>query len=164
MNREFCGPYFISRIFIHSTVLFHAAGQFLCIALASLVCLTSANSLDRFCQGVTNGQFVASPRSCQHWLFCQNNGATEGVCPGMFYFDGPMQMCRYPDFVNCQIDSVEVTCPIDDLVLKPHPTNCDQYVACINGFPRVINCAPGLNWDATRQLCDLPDNTDCVVS
>lgn len=74
-----------------------------------------------------------------------------------------MQMCRYPEYVNCNIASVDVVCPIGDFELHPHPDNCEQYVACIDGFPRIINCAPGLQWDASRQICDQPHNTVCHI-
>lgn len=111
-----------------------------------------------------NGHYVSNPKSCQHWLLCQDEVAIEGVCPNTYYFDETIQMCRYPSYVDCQIDSVNVTCPIADLALLPHPSNCDQYVACINGFPRVINCAPGLNWDTAQELCDLPQNANCEVA
>lgn len=136
---------------------------FVLVALLAVVSFAHADTLDRFCSGIPNGRFVPNPRSCQHWLFCQNGLATEGVCPGTYFFDETMQMCRYPEYVNCHIDSVDVNCSVGGFELHPHPTNCDQYVACINGFPRVINCAPGLHWDPSRELCDLPHNTECVV-
>lgn len=129
------------------------------VALAALVGLGQADDMHRFCSTVPNGRFVSNPRSCQHWIFCQNERATEGQCPGIFHFDVAMQMCRYPEFVQCDFDAVDVTCPISGLELLPHPTTCHQYVACVNGFPRVANCAPGLHWDQTRQICDLPENT-----
>lgn len=136
----------------------------LLVALAALVGLSQADDMHRFCSAVPNGRFVSNPRSCQHWIFCQNERATEGQCPGIFHFDVSMQMCRYPEFVNCDFDAVDVTCPVSGLELLPHPTNCHQYVACVNGFPRVANCAPGLEWDQTRQICDLPENTPhCAV-
>lgn len=131
------------------------------IAFASL---SSVSAVDRFCTNILGGRFVANPRSCQHWIFCQNQVATaEGVCPGIYYFDVEMQMCRYPHFVECQFDAVDVTCESMDLEWHPHPNNCDQYVACISGFPRVINCAPGLHWDPIRQLCDVPANAQCQI-
>lgn len=133
------------------------------MAMMVLVVTTTADTMDRFCKNVPNGRFVSNPRSCQHWIFCQNGRATEGNCPGIFHFDVAMQMCRYPDTFQCDFDSVDVQCSINGLDLHPHPQNCDQYVACINGFPRVINCAPGLWWNQAGETCDLPANTICVV-
>lgn len=134
------------------------------LALVAQISGTQGDSFDmnRFCNEVPNGRFVPNPRSCQHWLFCQNNQATEGQCPGIFYFDVNMQMCRYPIYVDCQFDSVDVVCN-SDFELHPHPDNCNQYVACIDGFPRVINCAPELHWDRNRELCDVPDNAKCTI-
>lgn len=133
----------------------------------ALVCLSSSVDADiaRFCQNVFGNRFVSNPRSCQHWIYCQNMVATaEGVCPGNYYFDEGMQMCRHTQFVDCLFDSVDVTCGPNDLEMHPHPSNCDQYVACIQGFPRVINCAPGLHWDAIQSRCDLPANSNCVIA
>lgn len=90
--------------------------------------------------------------------------ATEGRCEGFFYFDENMQMCRYPIYVDCKFDAVDVTCGSMDLELHPHPQNCDQYVACIEGFPRVINCAPNLHWNEASNQCDLPQNAQCRIA
>lgn len=129
------------------------------MALASV---SQADNFDRFCAGIPNGLFVSSPRSCQHWIFCQNEAAVEGTCPASFYFDVATQMCRYPEFVDCRIDNVDVTCGPVDLEFHPHPDNCEDYVICVDGFPRVSSCAPGLHWDNTREICDLPQNVQCV--
>lgn len=138
--------------------------QVILLSLAVLLSFTTADNLDRFCKGIANGRFTSSPRSCQHWLFCQNSRAQEGNCPGIFYFDEGMQMCRYPEFVQCNIASIDIPCPDhSDLVLLPHPESCEQYVACVNGFPRVMECAPGLQWDQIREKCDLPANVGCKI-
>lgn len=136
----------------------------LAVVLLTIAALAHADNMDRFCINVPDGRFVSSPRSCQHWIFCQQQKATEGVCPGIYQFDQELQMCRYPDFVQCDIDAVDIECPIEGLELHPHPQHCDQYVACVNGFPRIINCAPGLLWDNNRETCDIPQNVECVVS
>lgn len=128
-----------------------------------LASVAHADDMNRFCTNVPNGRFVPNPRSCQHWFFCQNGVAIEGSCAGIYQFDEDMQMCRYPEFVNCKFDAVDVDCPLVGLELHPHPQYCDQYVACLNGFPRVINCAPGLHWDQERQKCDYPENVVCVI-
>lgn len=132
--------------------------------MATLISVSSVHGeeMNRFCQNVANGRFVSNPRSCQHWIFCQNQVAIEGQCEGIFYFDVSMQMCRYPSYVNCQIDQVDVTCGVTDLELHPHPENCDQYVVCVEGFPRVVNCAPGLHWAESQQRCDVPANAQCA--
>lgn len=141
--------------FVSGTVIF--------LVIVLLVGLAQADNFDRFCANAVDGQFVASPRSCQHWLYCQNGAATEGQCPNQYYFDEPIQMCRYPEYVNCNIGSVDFTCPSNDFQLFPHPKECGQYVACINGRAQEMDCAPGLYFDSSRNLCDLPANTDCHV-
>ena len=118
--------------------------------------------MDRFCQNVPNGRFVANPRSCQHWIFCQNQVALEGQCEGIFYFDENLQMCRYPIYVDCAFGQVDVECS-ENFELLPHPENCDQYVACIQGFPRIMSCADGLHWNARTSQCDLIENAQCVI-
>lgn len=148
---------------------FLAEGQcaLILMALVALVPLASANevegTMDRFCLNIPNGQFVANPRSCQHWIFCQNGRATEGQCQGIFYFDPVLQMCRYPVTVDCPFDNVDVNCKSNNLELHPHPNSCKQYVACVEGFPRVINCAPSLHWNPVTQQCDFPHAANCQI-
>lgn len=129
-----------------------------------LVGLSLADNLDRFCANIPDARFTASPRSCQHWIFCQNNSAVgEGVCERFFYFDEFMQMCRYPEFVTCNIANVNVTCPETDFELQRHPEACDQFIVCDSGFARVRDCAPGLWFNEEINGCDLPENTVCPI-
>lgn len=133
---------------------------FLFLVAACFIACAKA-SLDEFCVNVPNGRFVGNPRSCQHWIFCSNARATEGQCNGIFYFDEPMQLCRYPTYVDCPFGGVDFTCPSMDFELHPHPNECEKYVACIEGVPRVINCAPNLHWNAKTSQCDFPINANC---
>lgn len=134
------------------------------LGLLFLCPLAFADNMDRFCSNIASGRFVSNPRSCQHWIFCNEGLATEGQCPGIYYFDESSQMCRYRDFVECNFDAVDVTCSTtDDLETHSHPENCNQYVVCVDGFPRVQNCADGLYWDQANGRCDFPTNVECHI-
>ncbi|XP_018313223.1 probable chitinase 3 [Mycetomoellerius zeteki] len=41
------------------------------------------------------------------------------------------------------------------------PTNCGNYYRCVRGELKREQCAPGLHWDANRQLCDWPSTAKC---
>jgi len=43
------------------------------------------------------------------------------------------------------------------------PENCGNYYRCDRGELKREQCAPGLHWDATRQLCDWPSAAKCQV-
>lgn len=134
-------------------------------ALIAVVCLTNAQDLNWFCRGVGNGRFASSPRSCQHWLMCNNNMVSnDGQCPGLFYFDVPTQMCRYPDDTNCAFDDPRretLDCSAGGMITGHSFSTCDQYVRCLNGLSRVLNCPVGLWWDQRSQSCVNPAISDC---
>lgn len=131
----------------------------------AVVCLTNAQSLDRFCLNVPNGQLVAHPRSCQHWMICQNNVVADtGMCPEIFYFDAARQMCSHPDDAGCSFDDPWYSwldCPIGSTETRHNWLNCDQYTQCINGMHRILNCPPGLWWHQATQSCQFPGSSDC---
>ncbi|XP_012524289.2 probable chitinase 10 [Monomorium pharaonis] len=44
------------------------------------------------------------------------------------------------------------------------PANCENYYRCVRGELKREQCAPGLHWDAKRQLCDWPSAAKCQAT
>ncbi|XP_065561191.1 LOW QUALITY PROTEIN: probable chitinase 10 [Artemia franciscana] len=44
----------------------------------------------------------------------------------------------------------------------PDPSGgCNKFAACVGGNLIMMNCAPGLSWNADGKYCDYPENVDC---
>ncbi|XP_018399323.1 PREDICTED: peritrophin-1-like [Cyphomyrmex costatus] len=61
----------------------------------------------------------------------------------------------------------EIRCPApkegEDIVLIPHPTNCNHYFVCDYGRPIVMKCPEGLHFNPEVQVCDYPFNVECIT-
>ncbi|XP_047362139.1 chitin-binding domain protein cbd-1-like isoform X1 [Vespa velutina] len=60
--------------------------------------------------------------------------------------------------------SIPDHCPPDDsgnVVHLPHETNCSLFYKCNGGQKIVLQCPPGLNFNPTLQVCDLPEQANC---
>ena len=55
--------------------------------------------------------------------------------------------------------SAELVCPEVDEgeTYLPSDTNCQEYFHCVHGVPVMRKCPDGLQWDATNQFCNWPD-------
>ena len=42
-----------------------------------------------------------------------------------------------------------------------HPSECNQFVTCVGGIPRVTTCPPTLKFNAQIVACDWPYNVEC---
>lgn len=60
-----------------------------------------------------------------------------------------------PTTVECVSDKVDVW------EFRPHPTDCNLYIICMNGVGVVKQCPDELYFDPNTELCDLPENVDC---
>jgi hypothetical protein len=58
--------------------------------------------------------------------------------------------------------SCPVPDPLDYTVLLPHPTDCSRFYSCSNGVPIEMYCPEGLNFNDQLQVCDWPENANCV--
>ncbi len=50
----------------------------------------------------------------------------------------------------------------DATILLPNPGNCSTFFMCSNGVPILMQCPAGLYFDSRRDVCDWPQNTDCI--
>ncbi|GBP61700.1 Probable chitinase 10 [Eumeta japonica] len=59
---------------------------------------------------------------------------------------------------------LENGCPADWSIhhLLPHETDCTKFYYCVRGELVERECAPGLHFNPTIQVCDWPDNAGCA--
>lgn len=131
--------------------------------LVPLLAVDEAVAQAQACVGLPNGSFVRNPRSCAHFFSCLNGIATEGQCTGGLYFDPRLEMCRHPQYVECET-VVGVDCPLTPAFsIQAFPSTCEQFVTCANGFPTLFTCPLGLHFNAALGICDVPANAGCLV-
>lgn len=62
-----------------------------------------------------------------------------------------------PRTVECVSEQVDVW------EFRPYPADCNLYIICMNGVGIVLQCPDELYFDPESELCDLPENVDCVA-
>lgn len=55
-----------------------------------------------------------------------------------------------------------VQCDINQSGLIAHPYDCDKYLNCANGVTFIMTCGPGTQYNPLMQICDWPQNVNCV--
>uniref|UniRef100_A0A1B0GIR3 Chitin-binding type-2 domain-containing protein n=2 Tax=Lutzomyia longipalpis TaxID=7200 RepID=A0A1B0GIR3_LUTLO len=53
---------------------------------------------------------------------------------------------------------------MNEVYVQQHPSNCSKYILCFNGVVHIRNCAPGLEWDSSREQCNVPADAQCQPS
>ncbi|XP_046832523.1 uncharacterized protein LOC124430268 [Vespa crabro] len=74
----------------------------------------------------------------------------------------PESSTRVPD--SSTPGSIPDHCPPDDsgnVVHLPHETNCSLFYKCHEGQKVALPCPPGLHFNPTLQVCDLPERANC---
>ncbi|XP_022901762.1 peritrophin-1-like [Onthophagus taurus] len=125
----------------------------------------------------TNGAFAAYLRhetNCNQFYECNWGQKVLFNCPAGLYFNTKLNVCDYPDNVECikdeeipDIDEPEViesTCPETNGPLAaylPHETDCSQFYECDWGNKILMSCPSGLYFNPKLNVCDYPVNVEC---
>ncbi|XP_058803781.1 peritrophin-1-like [Phymastichus coffea] len=49
----------------------------------------------------------------------------------------------------------------ENVTFRPNADNCTTYYVCESGFPILMNCPPGLNFNPRENVCDWPALACC---
>ncbi|XP_067003843.2 chondroitin proteoglycan 2-like [Anabrus simplex] len=123
-------------------------------------------------------QLFPKPDNCSQYYECDNGNPVVMECPPGLEFNAANDTCDYPWSANCKVSPVVLVlreekeadlpdCPPPgegDVQLFPKPDNCSQYYECDNGHPVVMECPPGLEFNAANDTCDYPWSANCKVS
>jgi hypothetical protein len=100
---------------------------------------------------------------CYRYLICDGGELFHEFCPEGHIFNRDENLCDDPDYydVECindpEYDDYDERCPppgSNDLVFLPS-MYCDEFKICINGFPVIVMCRPGLHWNKEEGLDSL---------
>lgn len=70
-------------------------------------------------------------------------------------------------FVAAQGGRLDNRCPINEDSRRPtqlpHPTDCGQFLKCMNGRTYELRCPSGQHWNSRSNTCDTVANARCTV-
>ena len=58
----------------------------------------------------------------------------------------------------------DFTCPSTEPGVFQHPCDCTLGILCENGEPTETGCEDGLYFNPENRECDLPENSNCVLT
>ncbi|XP_058122253.1 peritrophin-1-like [Anopheles coustani] len=111
--------------------------------------------------------FLPNPTDCSRYFICIGGVAQEAQCAPSLLFNPETRRCELEETVECIEGSIPspTTCPPTGLHIIGNPANCVSYFVCLNGVQSdaPVNCAPGLIFDVTESLCNIPnENSRCA--
>lgn len=139
------------------------------------------------CEDVPLGSFIPSTENCVDYYQCLPGTEVLGSCPDKFLFNFELQMCDYPENVDCDdeppIQTTDVPdttsyvppettipddgeeslieCLDDGAYFASHPSSCSKYFLCFHGVPSMRTCPLRYHFDNYKQTCVARENTDC---
>lgn len=114
-------------------------------------------------------------KDCGKFYICINNRLVPQKCGPGLYWDIKTQNCDWASKVPCLpaklFSNVYKSAALkEDFGLceehthLPYPGDCNKYLRCLWGRLEIASCAPGLNWNQERKICDWPANANCEDS
>ena len=121
-------------------------------------------------------QFIPHPDDCTQFFHCAHGYAYLKTCPAGLHFDPNLNVCNYPDQVQCSGSTIDGYCPVpvdcagQHDILLPNPCDCRTFYQCVWGRPVKMPCpyvseADGLFFNpnpdpaiSSEPYCDWADN------
>ncbi|ENN70443.1 hypothetical protein YQE_12947, partial [Dendroctonus ponderosae] len=136
------------------------------------------------------GQYMADPNNCNAFYRCVGGELTKQYCAGGLHWNKNRLICDWPTSAKCkelQYSATSKPSTTQNTKSTPHhfastPTtplshysengcetgayypheSCDQFYVCYNGHLIAQACAPGLNWDSEKGMCDWKFKVRCL--
>lgn len=109
-------------------------------------------------------QFVRSRRSCQVYFICYQGRAFKQECLPELHWKDSTKKCELPERAKCQLETPEESsCPPHGEAFYAHPTDCNQFVYCIDGIKIPQKCSFFFHFDIVRKRCILMTQANCIL-
>ena len=90
-------------------------------------------------------------------------------CGDGFHFDPVYNWCILEEDSKCipefpEVDIKEIECPAstdNDVILLPHPEECNYYFICLDGISVLMRCARTLLFDYIKGQCFFEETAVC---
>ncbi|XP_055544551.1 uncharacterized protein LOC129729757 [Wyeomyia smithii] len=125
------------------------------------------------CENVFEYRFVRDEEYCYRYVQCIGGTPYPLVCHDGLWFDQERQTCDRSEYVECDgFDAPDVRPPdytgicedVDDGMLAPHDTFCNEYFLCVRGVGWPIICPLGLWFDVEQQTCSVAGQVQCHLA
>lgn len=118
----------------------------------------------------SNITFLASKAACDKYYVCMSGDAYGLTCSNGLQFNPETNYCDFPENVDCEISlakrnivayskappkRADIECPAEGIHFLPNE-NAEKYYFCQNGRGVVLECTPGLVFDAYYGTCREP--------
>ncbi|XP_067003845.1 peritrophin-1 [Anabrus simplex] len=129
-----------------------------------------------------HGELMADDTDCSCFWECSFGVPIRLYCQEGLEYNPEKEYCDYPQAGGCHAEGgapgvpdgssnsnsrQKPTCPSDSathLHQYPNPEDCHSFYKCSDkGVPVLIQCPAGLEYDAFAQVCDYPEQAQCVV-
>jgi hypothetical protein len=97
---------------------------------------------------------MRNPTNCSQFYKCHHGVAQLFACPSYWYFDPVFEVCKPAKKPSCRPTN-------DELIILPHPTQCNAFYKCDWGNPVMFQCPANLFFNTESKVCDFPQNVDC---
>lgn len=127
---------------------------------------TISGSQDDLCKGENPNivKFVKSIKSCREYFICFQGRALKQECLPELHWNDATKKCDFPEVVKCDLNTeVESLCPPHGQSVYPHPTRCDHFVYCINGFKILQQCLLFQHFDIISNTCIWKTHAKCIL-
>ncbi|XP_053956291.1 protein obstructor-E [Anastrepha ludens] len=119
-----------------------------------------------------NITFLTSKAACDKYFICMDGNAYAQNCSNGLQFNKSCNCCDFPENVKCNITAAarnimpyskmpprraDIDCPVDGANLIAHRDPA-KYYYCLNGMGVLLECTPGLVYDAKMEACRTPEN------
>ncbi|XP_073821691.1 uncharacterized protein [Musca autumnalis] len=92
--------------------------------------------------------------SCSAFFTCYNGMVIPMLCPRNLFFNPATEKCEPQMPINCkQRYSVRLNCRKGVYDYMPHPSKCEYYYYCLNGFLMILRCPYDFVWHYERRTC-----------
>ncbi|XP_068622125.1 uncharacterized protein [Battus philenor] len=111
---------------------------------------------------------------CAKFYYCVHGKKVERSCAPGTHFNPVIQVCDWPENVQCAgsdggsnrpPDILDNGCPSDFDIHKllPHENNCSKFYYCVFGEKVERDCPENTHFNPNLQVCDWPENAGCAA-
>ncbi|XP_055528005.1 probable endochitinase [Wyeomyia smithii] len=115
----------------------------------------------QFCR-IHISALISNPFNCTQYINCEVIPSRNLECPPGRVFSLPYQDCFPGSPVTCSFNPVEASfCTDKPTGSYAHPYQCNRFVTCFRGEPRVETCPPYYLFDSAALRCVRGDVRQC---
>lgn len=121
-----------------------------------------------FCSDKVDGLY-SYPNDCSKYYNCGSKMTYVLSCSAGTYWNPDIGNCDWIANVDCEdrpvppvASNLGNVCSSWKTELLPDPSNCHNFIRCVNGVPYPNSCGNYLKFNPKAGACDWPDNVDCV--